>query len=153
MNEPQGHEKNTVESITAEYAFIGEEHKARLEEGFKLKKMLMEIDKKVEEGSQWYLLPKGWLKKWERYCFLDIIMSEPGSEEALNADGADRDPPGSISYADIIENDRGEEQLKEVSMKHRWHNHQLRDKLCEGKHFMLVNLKIIEFLHEKYSIA
>ena len=80
-------------------------------------------------------------------------MSEPGSEEALNADGADRDPPGSISYADIIENDRGEEQLKEVSMKHRWHNRQLRDTLCEGKHFMLVNLQIIKFLYEQYTIA
>ena len=83
----------------------------------------MEIDTKVLEGSQWYLLPKGWLKKWERYCFFDIIMSEPDSEEAKNADGADRDPPGSISYADIIEVNGDEEHLKEASLKHRWHNH------------------------------
>ena len=61
----QGHENNTVESIIEEYGFVYEEHRGRLEEGFKLKKMFLEIDKEVKEGSQWYLLPKGWLKKWE----------------------------------------------------------------------------------------
>ena len=39
--ELQGHENNTIESIIEEYGFVHEEHRGRLEEGFKLKKMFL----------------------------------------------------------------------------------------------------------------
>ena len=146
------HEKNTVESITAAYDFIEESHRERLEEGFAVKKMFLEMDRKVEEGSQWYLVPQSWLKQWERYCFFDLIMAAPGSAEGATPDGTDRRKPSKIDYSSIIEQNAGSEQvwLKEVSAKYAWQNSQLKENLQEGEDFMLVTSPIIEFFDEKY---
>ena len=102
------------------YDFIEEEHKTRLEQGFKLKKMFTEMDRNVEDGSNWYLLPQTWMKKWEKYCFFDLIMAEPGSVE--EAKTIVRDNPGKIDYSTIIEkiDDKDTEQLYEVSEKFSW---------------------------------
>ena len=109
------------------YDFIEEQHRSRLEEGFKLKKMFKEMDRTVEDGSNWYLLPQTWMKKWERYCFFDLIMAEPGSVEEAKA--IERDEPGEIDYSSIIEeiDDNDVEWLHEVSEKFSWQNHQLKE--------------------------
>ena len=90
------------------------------------------MDRTVEDGSQWYLLPQEWLKKWQNYCFFDLIMAEPGSIEG--ADGVRRDQPGKIDYSVILEDidDENVEWLKEISGKFTWQNHQLKEKACEG---------------------
>ena len=146
------HEKNTVESIMAANDFIDESHRERLEEGFKVKQMFMEMDRVVKDGSQWYFLPQDWLKKWERYTFFDLIMSDPATTQEGSADAADRDAPGEISYESILEQYEGEDQLRECSVQHSWQNHQLKENLCEGEDFMLVSQPIIEFLSNQYRI-
>ena len=41
------------------------------------------------------------MKKWEKYCFFDLIMAEPGSVE--EAKTIVRDNPGKIDYSTILE--------------------------------------------------
>jgi len=136
----------------AENDFIDESHRERLEEGFKVKQMFMDMDREVKRGSQWYLLPQDWLKKWERYTFFDLIMSDPASAQGGSVDVAERDAPGEISYGSILEQYEGTDQLRECSVKHSWQNHQLKENLCEGEDFMLVSLPIIQFLSTQYKI-
>ena len=85
--------------------------------------MFMEMDRTVEDGSEWYLLPQTWMKKWEKYCFFDLIMSEPGSVEEAKA--VVRDEPGKIDYSSIFEehDDTEVEYLNEISEKFYWQNH------------------------------
>ena len=63
------------------------------------------------------------MKKWENYCFFDLIMAEPGSVE--KAKTIVRDKPGEIDYSSILEenDDKEVEQLFEISEKFSWQNH------------------------------
>ena len=47
--------------------------KERLDEGFEIRTMLKSMPTAIEEGSEWFFLPKNWLDKWETYCYVDII--------------------------------------------------------------------------------
>ena len=47
--------------------------KERLDEGFEMRTMLKSMPTAIEEGSEWFFLPKNWLDKWETYCYVDII--------------------------------------------------------------------------------
>ena len=63
------------------------------------------------------------MKKWENYCFFDLIMAELGSVE--KAKTIVRDKPGEIDYSSILEenDDKEVEQLFEISEKFSWQNH------------------------------
>ena len=41
-----------------------------------MKKMFEETPKEVKAESEWFLLPQMWLKKWEKYCFFDLIVGD-----------------------------------------------------------------------------
>ena len=45
----------------------------RLDEGFEMRTMLKSMPTAIEEGSEWFFLPKKWMDKWETYCYVDII--------------------------------------------------------------------------------
>ena len=118
-----------------------------------MKKMIAEMDRTVEPGSHWFLLPKSWLSKWEQHCFFDLIMAELGTVKVDNSIA--RDEPGKIDYTDLMEDDSAfkADCLKEISAKFSWHNNQLKESVGEGQDFILVNTQIIEYLNSKYGVA
>ena len=112
------------------------------------------MDRTVQDGSQWFLLPKSWLQDWEKYCFFDLIIQDPGSVSNEDASEEERNSPGKINYSDILEDisDNQENFLKEISGKFTWHNHQLKENVSEGQDYLLVDLPIIEYVDKKYGV-
>ena len=47
-----------------QHDFIEVKDKPRLEEGLKIRDLFSKMEKDVVEGSQWFLLPQIWFKKW-----------------------------------------------------------------------------------------
>ena len=45
----------------------------RLEEGYKIRRYLKAMPTLIEEGSEWYFMPKEWLDLWELFCYVDVI--------------------------------------------------------------------------------
>ena len=74
--------------------------KERLEEGFEMRTMLKSMPTAIEEGSEWFFLPKKWLDAWETYCYVDIINGNADPEELRRAR---RNPPGKISFKNLFE--------------------------------------------------
>jgi len=46
----------------------------RIEEGMKVKDMIMRMPKLVEKGSKWYVLDMAWVKQWQEYIYFDLIL-------------------------------------------------------------------------------
>ena len=45
----------------------------RLRLGYEVLQMMAAMPVKLEAGSIWHLLPMEWYKKWEAYCYADLL--------------------------------------------------------------------------------
>ena len=90
--------------------------KERLDEGFEMRAMLKSMPTKIEEGSEWFFLPKNWLDKWETYCYVDIIDGQVDPEEIGRAT---RTAPGRISFKHLFE-PKANNQMNDISSKTCW---------------------------------
>ena len=48
--------------------------------------MIKSMPTHIEEGSEWFFLPKSWLDKWETYCYVDVINA-PLDDASVNLRG------------------------------------------------------------------
>lgn len=73
----------------------------RLEEGFGVQQMIKSMPTHIEEGSEWFFLPKRWLDKWETWCYVDVINA-PLDEASVDLRSVERSTPGKIHFADLF---------------------------------------------------
>ena len=78
--------------------------------------MLKSMPTRIEEGSEWFFLPKNWLDVWETYCYVDIIDGQVDPDELARAS---RSAPGRISFKHLFE-PKGDVQMDDVSSKTCW---------------------------------
>jgi len=50
---------------------------------------------RIEVNSEWYFLPKEWLTKWERHCYVDVINVSL-DDASVNVRNVDRAAPRAI---------------------------------------------------------
>lgn len=101
--------------------------------------------KRVEVGSEWFIVSQSWINKWQKFVGFD--------------DGVSNDiNPGKMDNSDIIEpfckDNNGQVQscfLAEMSIKYLWQNYQLKKNLKEGEDYMLVDHNIHKFWSAKYG--
>ena len=110
-----------------QHDFIEAKDKPRLQEGLKIRNLFSKMEKDVVEGSQWFLLPQVWFKKWQKYSFFDLIVNTVDEEEESVA----REHPDGIDFSSIFE-EQETDTLKEISLKFTWQNYQLKEKAVEG---------------------
>lgn len=46
----------------------------RTEQGMKVKEMIEQMPKLVENGSKWYVFDMSWVKQWQQYIYFDLIL-------------------------------------------------------------------------------
>ena len=46
----------------------------RIEQGMKVKEMISQMPKLVENGSKWYVFDMSWVKQWQEYIYFDLIL-------------------------------------------------------------------------------
>jgi hypothetical protein len=72
--------------------------------------------KKIEPDSYWFLISMTWIKKWEKYVFMDEIENP---EKEIDPEML-RKHPGPIDCSDIIEDDFY--SLKDKTLSEKWMN-------------------------------
>ena len=93
----------------------------RLSEGMEVKALLRAIPTRIEEGSEWYFLPKKWLDKWELWCFVDVINA-PLDDASFNPRHVERKNPGKIDFLSLFMKEQGN-QIVEQMLKKQWQNY------------------------------
>ena len=65
---------------------------------------MLELIKKmpthIEEGSEWYFLPKKWFDEWETWCYVDVINAPLDVPNDLR--NVRRVNPGSIDFSSLF---------------------------------------------------
>ena len=62
-------------------------------EAHKVKELLRNMKKTVEEGEEWYIVSMAWINKWQKYVGFD---NEDGEDDPRG------DHPGQMDNSDII---------------------------------------------------
>lgn len=76
----------------------------RLSEGMEVRELLKQMPTRIEQGSEWFFLPKPWYDRWELWCYIDVMTVSPADEDASNAiRSAERKNPGKISFSSLFE--------------------------------------------------
>ena len=89
-----------------------------LEEGLQLLEMIKKMPTHIEEGSEWFFLPKSWLDKWETYCYVDIINT-PLDNTSVDLRTVYRGSPGKISFKELFKTTK-EDQIIYQTLKFKW---------------------------------
>jgi len=63
--------------------------------------MIKKMPTHIEEGSEWFLLPKRWLDKWEKWCYVDIINT-PLNDTSVDLRSVSRNNPGLIRFGELF---------------------------------------------------
>ncbi len=93
----------------------------RLSEGMEVSALLRAMPTRIEEGSEWFFLPKKWLDKWELWCYVDVINA-PLDDASFNPRQATRKSPGRIEFESLFQ-DLKENQVVEQMLKKQWQNY------------------------------
>ena len=73
---------------------------------------------RIEEGSEWYFLPKKWFDKWETYCYIDVIDAKADSS-AEELRSVSRTSPGKICFGDLFVA-KAENQMEDQGLANKW---------------------------------
>lgn len=107
--------------------------------------MIQAMPKRVEKGSEWFVVGMGWIKKWQKWVYLDLLSTQTEGNEK------DRAHPGKLECSDIIQ-PTSPRQIKEQAKKFVFQNAAMNHGLKEGTDFMLVDRPIIEAWQKLYNI-
>ena len=86
---------------------------ANKEEANKIKELFQKMPKRVEIGSEWFVVSMKWITAWQDYIGFDDEEGDDGKEREFG------DHPGKIDNSDIFE-DKG--KLVEQSKKFEYQN-------------------------------
>ena len=56
---------------------------------------------RIEEGSNWFFLPKKWLDAWGQDCYVDVIQA-PLDDPSIDLRGVERINPGKIKFSELF---------------------------------------------------
>ena len=120
----------------------------RLSEGLMVQQMMKAMPTLIEEGSEWFIMPKAWLDTWEKYCYIDVINAG-AEQEPSDFSGVDRAKPPRVPFRELFQEKEGN-QVIDQAMKTQWQNYQIKRGLREGVDYILVTKDVFDFIIKKY---
>ena len=144
LNTPVKKELTEAEKLAEKYDIDVE----RVEEGFKIKQMIMDMPKAIKKGSKWVVLPMSWVKQWQNYIYFDLVM---GNESETSID-KDAEMPEEVDWTEICKPIVAKHNLQDNHKDFKWQNLELREGLQENEDFFLVTPELLKFAEDTYGI-
>ena len=119
----------------------------RIEEGMKVRDMIMRMPKLVEKDSKWYVLDMAWVKQWQEYIYFDLIL---GLTDQVTK--KETEMPESLDWSDITKPTSKKSTLQDTHKEYRWQNVELKENLREGDDFFLVTPEIFTLASKVYGM-
>ena len=120
----------------------------RIEEGMKIRDMIMRMPKLVEKGSKWFVLDMTWVKQWQEYIYFDLIL---GVTEQVSKE--ETEMPECLDWENITKPTSKKFTLQDTHKEYKWQNVELKENLREGEDFFLVTPEIFNYASKVYGMV